>query len=127
MASVFKTTKKLLNSNNESITLDIKHKEMLNKFRTDYNGTKPELEKEKRERRKSAEKKFSDPPYEQKIRGTKETQKSHMGDLYNVKVTPQTIGYAAQEINLALTGKVDPALKSIIETGNGVKLPLVIP
>ena len=78
----------------------------------------PELEKEKRERRKSAEKKFSDPLYEQKIRGTKETQKSHMGDLYNVKVTPQTIGYAAQEINLALTGKVDPALKSIIEKQN---------
>ena len=78
----------------------------------------PELEKEKRERRKSAEKKFSDPPYEQKIRGTKETQKSHMGDLYNVKVTPQTIGYAPQEVNLALTGKVDPALKSIIEKQN---------
>jgi hypothetical protein len=38
-----------------------------------------------------------------------------MGDLYNVKVTPQTIGYAPQEVNLALTGKVDPALKSIIE------------
>jgi len=41
-----------------------------------------------------------------------------MGDLYNVKVTPQTIGYAPQEINLALTGKVDPALKSIIEKQN---------
>lgn len=78
----------------------------------------PELEKEKRERRKAAEKKSSDPAYEQKIRGTKETQKSHMGDLYNVKVTPQTIGYAPQEINLALTGKVDPALKSIIEKQN---------
>jgi hypothetical protein len=78
----------------------------------------PELEKEKRERRKAAEKKFSDPAYEQKIRGTKETQKSHMGDLYNVKVTPETIGYAPQEINLALTGKVDPALKSIIEKQN---------
>jgi hypothetical protein len=78
----------------------------------------PELEKEKRERRKAAEKKSSDPAYEQKIRGTKEIQKSHMGDLYNVKVTPQTIGYAPQEINLALTGKVDPALKSIIEKQN---------
>jgi hypothetical protein len=78
----------------------------------------PELEKEKRERRKAAEKKSSDPAYEQKIRGTKETQKSHMGDLYNVKVTPQTIGYAPQEVNLALTGKVDPALKSIIEKQN---------
>jgi hypothetical protein len=77
-----------------------------------------ELEKEKRERRKAAEKKFSDPAYEQQIRGTKETQKSHMGDLYNVKVTPETIGYAPQEINLALTGKVDPALKSIIEKQN---------
>jgi hypothetical protein len=74
-----------------------------------------EQEKEKRIRRASAEKKFSDPAYEQKIRGTKETQKSHMGDLYNVKVTPQTIGYAPQEVNLALTGKVDPALKSIVE------------
>ena len=78
----------------------------------------PELEKEKRERRKAAEKKSSDPAYEQKIRGTKQTQKSHMGDLYNVKVTPQTIGYAPQEVNLALTGKVDPALKSIIEKQN---------
>ena len=78
----------------------------------------PELEKEKRQRRKAAEKKSSDPAYEQKIRGTKETQKSHMGDLYNVKVTPQTIGYAPQEVNLALTGKVDPALKSIIEKQN---------
>jgi hypothetical protein len=78
----------------------------------------PELEKEKRERRKAAEKKSSDSAYEQKIRGTKETQKSHMGDLYNVKVTPQTIGYAPQEVNLALTGKVDPALKSIIEKQN---------
>jgi hypothetical protein len=74
-----------------------------------------EQEKDKRIRRAYAEKKFSDPAYEQKIRGTKETQKSHMGDLYNVKVTPQTIGYAPQEVNLALTGKVDPALKSIIE------------
>ena len=77
-----------------------------------------EQEKDKRIRRKLAEKKSSDPAYEQKIRGTKETQKSHMGDLYNVKVTPQTIGYAPQEINLALTGKVDPALKSIIEKQN---------
>jgi hypothetical protein len=77
-----------------------------------------EQEKEKRIRRASAEKKYSDPAYEQKIRGTKETQKSHMGDLYNVKVTPQTIGYAPQEINLALTGKVDPALKSIVEKQN---------
>jgi hypothetical protein len=77
-----------------------------------------EQEKEKRIRRASAEKKFSDPAYEQKIRGTKETQKSHMGDLYNVKVTPQTIGYAPQEVNLALTGKVDPALKSIVEKQN---------
>jgi hypothetical protein len=77
-----------------------------------------ELEKDKRERRKTAEKKFSDTAYEQKIRGTKETQKSHMGDLYNVKVTPQTIGYAPQEVNLALTGKVDPALKSIVEKQN---------
>jgi hypothetical protein len=77
-----------------------------------------EQEKNKRIRRKLAEKKSSDPAYEQKIRGTKETQKSHMGDLYNVKVTPQTIGYAPQEINLALTGKVDPALKSIIEKQN---------
>jgi hypothetical protein len=77
-----------------------------------------EQEKDKRVRRKSAEKKFSDTAYEQKIRGTKETQKSHMGDLYNVKVTPQTIGYAPQEVNLALTGKVDPALKSIIEKQN---------
>jgi len=74
-----------------------------------------EQEKDKRIRRAYAEKKFSDPAYEQKIRGTKETQKSHMGDLYNVKVTPQTIGYAPQEVNLALTGKVDPALKSIVE------------
>jgi hypothetical protein len=48
MAGVFKTTKKLLNSNNEAITLDMKHKEMLNKFRIDYTGTKPELEKEKK-------------------------------------------------------------------------------
>ena len=48
MAGVFKTTKKLLNSNNESITLDIKHKEMITKFRSDYTGTKPELEKEKK-------------------------------------------------------------------------------
>jgi len=46
MSGVFKT-KKLLNSN-ESTTLDIKHKEMLNKFRIDYTGTKPELEKEKK-------------------------------------------------------------------------------
>ena len=45
-------------------------------------------------------------------------QKSHMGDLYNVKVTPQTIGYAPQEVNLALTGKIDPALKSIVEKQN---------
>ena len=47
MAGVFKTTKKLLNSSNETSTLDIKHKEMLNKFRIDYTGTKPELEREK--------------------------------------------------------------------------------
>ena len=48
MTGVFKSTKKLLNSANESITLDIKHKEMLNNFKKDYTGTKPELELEKK-------------------------------------------------------------------------------
>ena len=33
MAGIFKTTKKFATSSNESITLDIKHKEMLNKKR----------------------------------------------------------------------------------------------
>jgi len=101
-------------ANVERINKYIKNTEGLSYPRAEIS----ELEKDKRERRKTAEKKFSDTAYEQKIRGTKETQKSHMGDLYNVKVTPQTIGYAPQEINLALTGKVDPALKSIVEKQN---------
>ena len=49
---MFKTSKKSLNSNilvNESITLDIKHREMLNKFKKDYNNKKPTLELEKKE------------------------------------------------------------------------------
>ena len=101
-------------ANVERINKYIKNTEGLSYPRAEIS----ELEKDKRERRKTAEKKFSDTAYEQKIRGTKETQKSHMGDLYNVKVTPQTIGYAPQEVNLALTGKVDPALKSIVEKQN---------
>jgi hypothetical protein len=101
-------------ANVERINKYIKNTEGLSYPKTEIS----EQEKDKRIRRKLAEKKSSDPAYEQKIRGTKETQKSHMGDLYNVKVTPQTIGYAPQEINLALTGKVDPALKSIIEKQN---------
>jgi hypothetical protein len=48
MTGVFKSTKKLLNSANDSITLDIKHKEMLIKFKKDFTGTKPELELEKK-------------------------------------------------------------------------------
>ena len=48
MAGIFKTTKKFATSSNESITLDIKHKEMLNKFRIDSTGTKPALENEKK-------------------------------------------------------------------------------
>uniref|UniRef100_A0A6C0IJH1 F-box domain-containing protein n=1 Tax=viral metagenome TaxID=1070528 RepID=A0A6C0IJH1_9ZZZZ len=46
MTGVFKSIKNL---NNEMITLDVKHKEMINKFRTDYDGTKPNLENEKKE------------------------------------------------------------------------------
>jgi hypothetical protein len=45
MTSVFKNIKK---HNNDTITLDVKHKEMINKFRTDYDGTKPQLEQEKK-------------------------------------------------------------------------------
>ena len=49
MSGFFKTTKKFLHNAPESITLDMKHNEMLNKFKNDYNGTKPELEAEKKE------------------------------------------------------------------------------
>jgi hypothetical protein len=41
MSGNFKKTK---NNSSESITLDMKHKEMLNKFKKDYINTKPELE-----------------------------------------------------------------------------------
>ncbi len=77
-----------------------------------------EFEKEKAARRRQALIKSSLPSYEQEISGSKKTHLSHMGDLYNIKVTPETIGYAPSEINFALTGKVDPALKSIIEKQN---------
>jgi hypothetical protein len=50
MTGFFKsTTKKLSHIASESITLDMKHSEMLNKFRNDSLATKPDLEIEKKE------------------------------------------------------------------------------
>jgi hypothetical protein len=74
-----------------------------------------EWEKEKAARRRDALIKNSLPSYEKEMSGNKKTHLSHMSDLYNIKVTPETIGYAPSEINIALSEKVDPALKSIIE------------
>lgn len=48
MSTIFKNSKKVINSSNDSITLDSKHKEILSNFRNDYIGKKPELETEKK-------------------------------------------------------------------------------
>ena len=48
MSTIFKNSKKVINSSNDSITLDSKHKEILSNFRKDHIGTKPELELEKK-------------------------------------------------------------------------------
>lgn len=49
MSGIFKSTKKLSHNINEPVTLDMKHNEMLNKFKNDYTNAKPELENEKKE------------------------------------------------------------------------------
>ena len=48
MSSTFKNTKKYLNHSNEAITLDVKHKEILNKFKNDDTSIKPALLSEKK-------------------------------------------------------------------------------
>jgi len=65
MTGIFKTTKKFLNNGPEYLTLDMKHNEMLNKFKNDYTGTKPELEIEKR--KLLAQLKRSDLPIDEKL------------------------------------------------------------
>ena len=49
MSGTFKTTKKHAYSSNEPITLDIKHNELLTKFKNDCTNAKPELENKKKE------------------------------------------------------------------------------
>ena len=82
--------------------------------------TKPvsELNKAKIARRKTAQKTYSVPSLEQKYRGTKKVHLGHAGDLYNVPVTGASLKYTPSKINLLLEKKIDPAIKSIIQSQN---------
>ena len=77
-----------------------------------------ELNKEKIARRKTAQKKYSVASLEQKYGGTKKVHLGHAGDLYNVPVTGASLKYTPSKINLLLEKKIDPAIKSIIQSQN---------
>ena len=65
--------------------------------------------------RKTAKKKFSVPAFERAMQGSKTSQLSHMGDLYNEIVRFETLGYSPQRINQEILKNVDPYLKNLIE------------
>ena len=77
-------------------------------------GFNPDENKAKvRQARIEAQKKFSVPTFERAMRGSKESQLSHMDDLYSQKVKLQTLGYAPEVINQELFKNVDPYFKSL--------------
>jgi hypothetical protein len=77
-------------------------------------GFNPDENKIKiRKARIEAQKKFSVPSFEKAMQGTKESQLSHMDDLYSQNVKLQTLGYSPEVINQALFKNVDPYFKSL--------------
>jgi hypothetical protein len=65
--------------------------------------------------RVAAKKKFSVPVFETAMQGSKASQLSHMGDLYNEIVRFETLGYSPQRINQEVLKNVDPYLKTLVE------------
>ena len=65
--------------------------------------------------RQAAKKKFSVPAFERAMQGSKTSQLSHMGDLYNEIVRFETLGYSPQRINQEILKNVDPYLKNLRE------------
>jgi len=75
-----------------------------------------EVQKTRDIKRKEAQLKFSDPGFEQKVKGTYKAHLGHMGDLYNRIVTSQNLGYTPSEINSAMSETLDPILRKISES-----------
>ena len=65
--------------------------------------------------RVAAKKKFTVPVFETAMQGSKASQLSHMGVLYNEIVRFETLGYSPQRINQEVLKNVDPYLKTLVE------------
>ena len=86
---------------------------MVEEVREKYGFNPDEQKKKVQEERVKAEKKFSVKGFEDKMRGTKAIQKSHMDDLYSQLVTSETLGYSPQQINQQILDGVDPYLNTL--------------
>ena len=76
-------------------------------------GEEADKKRESAEKRKKAEKKYSDPTFEYKMRGSKEVQLSHMDDLYSKIVKADTLGYSPELINNVILNDVDHYFRAI--------------